>query len=221
MNPVEPAGLLFVIAGPSGAGKSSLVRGVVGQVPGVEVSVSHTTRPARPGERHGREYHFVEEAEFQRLENEGRMLETARVFGHRYGTSRDWVEERRRRGKDVLLEIDWQGAAEVRRAEREAITIQILPPSLEALEHRLRARGQDSDTSIEVRMESAGQELSHYRDFDYLVVNERFEEALDEITAILRAERARTRTRVRSRSALLQRLLPGREESVPQDASGS
>ena len=206
MNAVRDTGLLFVIAGPSGAGKSSLVRGLVERVPGVEVSVSHTTRPARDGERDGREYHFVDEADFRRLADEGRMLETARVFGNWYGTSRDWVAERRRRGMDVLLEIDWQGAAQVRETDVEATTIQILPPSVEALERRLRERGQDDEASIAGRVASAGREISRYPDFDYLVVNERFEDALDELEAIVRAERARTPARAGRMAAFLERL---------------
>lgn len=210
MNAVRSTGLLFVIAGPSGAGKSSLVRGLVGRVPGVEVSVSHTTRPARDGERDGREYHFVDEAGFRRLADEDRMLETARVFGNWYGTSREWVGERRRGGADVLLEIDWQGAALVRERDPGAVTIQILPPSMEALEHRLRERGQDDQASITERIGSAGRELSHYPDFDYLVVNERFEDALDDLEAIVRAERARTPARARSMAAFLERLVPSR-----------
>jgi len=210
VNAVRDTGLLFVIAGPSGAGKSSLVRGLVERVPGVEVSVSHTTRRARDGERDGREYHFVGEASFLRLADEGRMLETARVFGNWYGTSRDWVEERRRSGADVLLEIDWQGAAQVREKDVGAITIQILPPSMEVLERRLRTRGQDDRASISERIGGAGRELSHYCDFDYLVVNERFEEALDVLQAIVRAERARTERRAATMVALLDRLLSPR-----------
>ncbi len=199
-----------MVAGPSGAGKSSLVRGLVERVPGVEVSVSHTTRPARDGERDGREYHFVDETGFRRLADGGRMLETALVFGNWYGTSRDWIEQRRRRGADVLLEIDWQGAAQVRARNVEAITIQVLPPSVEALARRLRERGQDDEASIAERIGSARRELSHYRDFDYLVVNERFEDALEELEAIVRAERARTPARARSMATLLDRLLsPG------------
>ena len=206
MNAVRSTGLLFVIAGPSGAGKTSLVRDLVGRAPGVEISISHTTRPARPGERDGREYHFVGEAAFRRLADGGRMLETARVFGNWYGTSRDWVDERRRRGADVLLEIDWQGAAQVREKDPEAITVQILPPSVEALERRLRERGQDDEASIAGRIASASREMSHYPDFDYLVVNERFEDALGELEAIVRAERARTRARARRLAAFLDRL---------------
>ena len=207
MNAARSAGLLIVIAGPSGAGKSSLVRDLVRRVPGVEVSVSHTTRPARDGERDGREYHFVAEAGFRRLAEEGLMLETALVFGNWYGTSRDWVEERRRDGADVLLEIDWQGAAQVRAKDVGAITVQILPPSLGALEHRLRDRGQDDEASIAGRMGGARRELSHYRDFDYLVVNERFEEALSDLEAIIRAERARTEARAQRLSDFLDQLL--------------
>ena len=156
MSTDRATGLLFVIAGPSGAGKSSLVQGLVERVPGVEVSVSHTTRQARAGEREGREYHFVDEAAFRRLADGGRMLETARVFGNWYGTSRDWVGERRRLGADVLLEIDWQGAEQVRAKDVGAITVHVLPPSLEALERRLRARGQDGEASIAERVGAAG-----------------------------------------------------------------
>ena len=210
MNAARSAGLLIVIAGPSGAGKSSLVRDLVKRVPGLEVSVSHTTRPARDGERDGREYHFVAETEFRRLAEEGRMLETALVFGNWYGTSRDWVEERRRDGADVLLEIDWQGAAQVRAKDVGAITVQILPPSLDALERRLRDRGQDDEASIAGRMGGASRELSHYRDFDYLVVNERFEEALSDLEAIIRAERARTEARAPRLADFLDRLLSSR-----------
>ena len=210
MNAARPTGLLFVIAGPSGAGKSSLVRSVVQRLPGVEVSVSHTTRPARDSERDGREYHFVDVAQFRRLAGEGRMLETARVFGNWYGTSRDWVDERRRSGVDVLLEIDWQGAAQVRERDVGAITIQVLPPSVESLERRLTTRGQDARASIDERMANAGRELSHYRDFDYLVVNDRFEDAHEEIEAIIRAERARTKVRARALAAFLDGLLSGR-----------
>ena len=207
MNAARTSGLLFVIAGPSGAGKSSLVRDLVKRVPGVEVSVSHTTRPARDGERDGREYRFVTDAEFHRLAEEGRMLETARVFGNWYGTSRDWVESRRERGADVLLEIDWQGAAQVRARDIAAITIQILPPSLEALERRLEDRGQDDEASIAGRMAGARRELSHFRDFDYLVLNERFEDALGELESIVRAERARTDARARALGPLIEHLL--------------
>lgn len=207
MNAARSAGLLIVIAGPSGAGKSSLVGDLVRRVPGAEVSVSHTTRPARDGERDGREYHFVAEAQFHRLAKEGRMLETALVFGNWYGTSRDWVEERRRGGADVLLEIDWQGAAQVRAKDVGAITVQILPPSLDALERRLRDRGQDDEASIAGRMGGARRELSHYRDFDYLVVNERYEEALSDLESIIRAERARTQVRSRRLSDFLDHLL--------------
>ena len=207
MDSARTTGLLFVIAGPSGAGKSSLVRGLVERIPGVEVSVSHTTRTARDGERNGHEYHFVEEACFRRLADEGRMLETARVFGNWYGTSRDWVEERRRHGQDVLLEIDWQGASQVRAKDVGAITVQILPPSVEALERRLRARGKDGPSSIAERMRGARRELSHYRDFDYLVVNEHFNDALRELEAIVRAERARTQPRASALRALIERLL--------------
>ena len=210
MNVARTSGLLFVIAGPSGAGKSSLVRDLVTRVPGVEVSVSHTTRPARDGERDGHEYHFVTGADFRRLAEGGRMLETARVFGNWYGTSRDWVEGRRRTGADVLLEIDWQGAAQVREKDVGAVTIQILPPSLEALERRLRDRGQDDEASIAGRMAGASRELSHYRNFDYLVVNERFEDALDELEAIVRAERARTEARARTLADFLDSLLSSR-----------
>lgn len=208
MSTERTAGLLFVIAGPSGAGKSSLVQGLVERVPGVEVSISHTTRRAREGERDGREYHFVDDAAFRRLADEGGMLETARVFGHWYGTSRAWVGERRRSGADVLLEIDWQGAEQVRTKDASAITIHILPPSFAALEHRLRARGQDGEASIAERIGNAGRELSHYRNFDYLVVNERFADTLDELVAIVTAERARTPVRETRMAALLARLIP-------------
>ncbi len=185
------AGTLYIISAPSGAGKTSLVNALVERVPGMVLSVSHTTRPQRPGETHGQHYCFVDAEQFQRMAERSEFLEYAQVFGNRYGTARAQVEAQLRCGNDVILEIDWQGAQQVRDAMPEAISIFILPPSLEELERRLRARGQDSDEVIQRRMREAVNEMSHYREYDYLVVNEYFDEALEELVSIVQARRLR------------------------------
>jgi len=187
-----PPGLLYVVCAPSGAGKTSLVRDLVGSTPGIIVSVSYTTRPPRPGEQDGREYHFVDEAEFSGMREREDLLEHARVFGNLYGTSRSWVADRLAEGIDVVLEIDWQGARQVRARTRESIGVQIVPPSLAVLETRLRSRGQDPDEVIVARMRDAAAELAHYDEFDYLVVNDDFYTALAELRSIVHAERVRT-----------------------------
>lgn len=201
------AGTLYIISAPSGAGKTSLVNALVERVPGMVLSVSHTTRPQRPGETDGQHYYFVDAAEFQRMAERSEFLEYAQVFGNRYGTARAQVEEQLRAGNDVILEIDWQGAQQVRDAMPEAISIFILPPSLDELERRLRARGQDSDAVIERRMREAVSEMSHYREYDYLVVNERFEEALDELVSIVHARRLRYAARKEQLRDILDDLL--------------
>jgi guanylate kinase len=201
------SGSLFVVAAASGTGKTSLVRALVDAVDEVGVSISHTTRPMRPGEVHGVNYHFTEREEFVRLIGEGAFLEHAEVFGNLYGTSKDWVVGELQQDRDVILEIDWQGAAQVRRLLPEAVSIFILPPSLEALSARLNHRGQDSDEVIAHRLREAQGDISHYAEFDYLVVNDDFNAALADLRAIVRSCRLSYRSQSVRQQALLQRLL--------------
>ena len=181
-------GILFVISAPSGAGKTSLTRALLKSLPGLHVSVSHTTRAPRPHEKPGADYHFVGEDEFQALVDQNRFLEHARIFDHRYGTSRTWVEEQLTDGKDIILEIDWQGARQVRKTMQDAVNVFILPPSLSALEKRLEGRG-DEDEKIKRRMREAISEIEHYKEYDYLVVNDDFDKTLALLSAIFTAAR--------------------------------
>ncbi|HJS90130.1 MAG TPA: guanylate kinase [Steroidobacteraceae bacterium] len=178
-------GRLFVLAAPSGAGKTSLVKALLERMPRLRMSVSHTTRPRRPTEEHGREYYFIGVPEFERLAAHGQFLEYARVFDNLYGTARAPVEERLARGGDMVLEIDWQGARQVRAAMPDCVTIFILPPAREALEKRLRSRGTDSPQVIARRLNDAVSDMSHWREFDYVVVNDDFERAVSDLTAIV------------------------------------
>ena len=182
-------GNLIVVSAPSGAGKSSLVNAVLAEDPELVLSVSFTTRAPRPGERNGREYHFVDPATFEAMLERGEFLECAEVHGYRYGTSQKWIEEMRDCGKDVVLEIDWQGAEQVRRLYPGATTVFILPPSMAELEHRLRTRAQDSDAVIRRRLENAAEEISHALEFDYVIINKVFEEARRDLAAVVRAAR--------------------------------
>jgi len=184
-------GQLFIISAPSGAGKTSLVRELLASNDGVRVSVSHTTRAARPGELDGVNYNFVTRQAFESLIRHDDFLEYATVFDHYYGTSQDWVEQHLREGIDIILEIDWQGARVVREKITDSISIFILPPSCEVLELRLRQRGEDNDATIERRMQAAANEISHFDEYDYLVINDDFQDALDDLSAILRASRLR------------------------------
>jgi len=177
-------GILFIICAPSGAGKTSLVRALVDAIPDLYVSISHTTRPPRPNEKHGMDYFFVSEDEFQALLEQNRFLEHANVFDHLYGTSRAWVQEQLADGKDIILEIDWQGAQQVRAIMKDAINIFILPPSLAALEERLKGRG-DDERNIRRRLRDAVSEIEHYHEYDYLVVNDNFDDTLAQLAAIL------------------------------------
>jgi guanylate kinase len=177
---------LYVVSAPSGGGKTSLVNALLERDDRVALSISHTTRAPRPGERDGLHYYFVDEAEFEALAEQGAFLEHARVFDHRYGTGRAAVEKRLAKGYDVLLDIDWQGARQVRASFPEARTIFILPPSMAVLRQRLTDRGQDSETVIERRMRDARSEISHAGEFDFLVVNDDFTEALERLHAIIR-----------------------------------
>ena len=182
-------GNLYIISAPSGAGKSSLVSALVEDWPDIEVSVSHTTREMRPGEVDGVNYHFVDDAAFVGMIDQGLFLEHAQVFDNRYGTSRQSIQEQLLKGKDVILEIDWQGARQIRQLVNDCKTIYILPPSVAALRERLQNRGQDDDELIERRMRDAVSEMSHYGEFDYIVINDEFEQAKNELSAIFVSNR--------------------------------
>ncbi|NNK37200.1 MAG: guanylate kinase [Xanthomonadales bacterium] len=177
---------LFVVAAPSGGGKTSLVAALLERDDRTRLSVSHTTRAARPGEKDGEHYHFVNEAGFLALAEDGAFLEHARVFDHRYGTGRAAVEKLLAAGFDVILDIDWQGARQIRRSFPGCVTIFIVPPSLEILQQRLARRGQDSEATIRRRMRDARAEISHWDEFDHVVINDDFEEALEDLHAIVR-----------------------------------
>lgn len=200
-------GTLFTVSAPSGAGKTSLVRALVESTEGLRVSVSHTTRAKRPGEEHGVNYHFVTHADFTAMLEQDAFLEHAQVFANLYGTSKQWVEDTLAAGDDVILEIDWQGAAQVRRLLPEAVGVFILPPSRECLHERLTGRGQDGAAVIEARMAEAKSEMSHYVEADYLIVNDSFEVALAEFKAIVMAQRLRLEKQQRRHQSLLQSLL--------------
>jgi guanylate kinase len=184
-------GLLFVVAAPSGAGKSSLVNAVLADDPRLVLSISYTTRAARPGEMNGREYHFVDRATFQRMLEAGEFLESAEVHGNLYATAQKQIVDARARDRDILLEIDWQGAQQVRRIFPEAIGIFILPPSRDELERRLRARGHDTEAAIRRRLAAAEEEMSHAAEFDFVIINNDFEEARRDLAAVVRASRLR------------------------------
>jgi guanylate kinase len=180
---------LFVLSAASGTGKTSLAAALVSSVPGMETSISHTTRVPRPGEQNGVHYHFVDKETFDAMAARGEFLEHASVFGNRYGTSRNEVESRLKRDRSVLLDIDWQGARSVKRAIPAAVSIFLLPPSREALRERLERRGQDSPEVIARRMREATSEMSHYGEFDHVVVNDDFDRALADILHIVRGDR--------------------------------
>ncbi|MFW1678027.1 guanylate kinase [Pontibacter sp. JAM-7] len=200
-------GTLFIISAPSGAGKTSLVKALLERDDQVVVSVSHTTRTQRAGEQDGRDYHFVAHAEFDAMIAAGEFLEYAEVFTNKYGTSQQWVQQQLDNGVDVILEIDWQGAAQVRQLMPHSQSVFILPPSREALHDRLTGRGQDSEDVIELRMREAVNEMSHYPEYDYLVINDNFEQALDELAAIFVARRTMIKLQEFRHGGLLQALL--------------
>lgn len=203
----DAIGSLFVIAAPSGAGKTSLVRALVERDARLELSVSHTTRAPRPGEVDGEHYRFTDVAHFEQLIAQDRLLEHALVHGNHYGTGRDQVEAAFAKARDVILEIDWQGARQIRQRFPACVTIFILPPSRDALFQRLRDRGQDSPEVIARRIANARGEMEHATEFDYLIVNDRFDEALDDLAAIVRAVRLSMRIQGPRQAGLLAQLL--------------
>ncbi len=201
------SGCLFVLAAPSGGGKTSLVRSLLEREPGIRLSVSYTTRAPRPGEQDGVHYHFVDEARFMALKDAGEFLEHAQVHGYWYATSATWLRQQVQHGHDVLLEIDWQGAAQVRNLMPDAVHIFILPPSLASLRERLEKRGQDSAEVIARRLEAAREEMRHCGEFDYVIMNQDFARAVDDLSAIVRAARLTAARQQVRHAALIAQLL--------------
>jgi len=195
-NQLKRRGLLFVLSSPSGAGKTTIARMLLAQDSGISLSVSATTRPMREGEVEGRDYHFVTDAEFDRMVESGQFLEWAHVFGRRYGTLENEVRRSIDAGCDVLLDIDWQGTQQLKQVDPDIVRVFILPPSMAELERRLRARGTDSDEVIASRMERAAAEISHWAEYDYVLVNEDKETCLGKVHAILEAERLKATRRI-------------------------
>jgi guanylate kinase len=183
------SGALFIVSSPSGGGKTSLVKALLEAEPELRLSVSHTTRAPRPGEVNGREYHFVTRREFDRMLQAAEFLESAEIYGNLYGTSQKWLERELADGRDVMLEIDWQGAQQVRRLIRHAVSIFVLPPSREVLAARLRGRGQDNPEVVERRLAAARDEISHVSEYDYVIINDDFTRAALDLRSIFRAER--------------------------------
>jgi guanylate kinase len=200
-------GTLYTISAPSGAGKTSLVAELLKRTPRLGVSVSHTTRPKRPGEVDGVNYHFVSHAEFEKMLESSAFLEHAQVFDNFYGTSQQWVESQLAAGEDVILEIDWQGAQQVRRLMPDTVAIFIMPPSKEALNERLTGRGQDDSAVIQRRMDAAVAEMSHYIESDFVVINDDFNTALADLEAIVRSHRLSLTNQQLRHQALLSALL--------------
>ncbi len=179
------SGNLFIVSAPSGAGKTSLVNGLLASNGQIDVSVSYTTRPPRPGDVDGKDYHFVSRETFLTMATHGDFLESAEVYGNLYGTSQSWIVTETLAGRDILLEIDWQGAAQVRLKFPDCISIFILPPSLQALETRLKGRGQDSADVIAQRLHAAQEDIAHVAEFDYVIINDRLDEAMQQLNAIV------------------------------------
>jgi len=200
-------GILFVVSAPSGAGKTTLVKALRARMKGFAVSVSHTTRTQRPGEQHGLDYFFVERLEFERMVARGAFVEYARVFDNFYGTARETLETALAKGQDVMLEIDWQGARQIKTLIPACLSIFVLPPSRDTLAERLRGRGQDDEEIIARRMRDAISEMSHYAEYDYLIVNDDFEAALEEMRCIVIASRLQTAHQAERLGGLIDNLL--------------
>jgi len=200
-------GNLFVITAPSGAGKTSLVRALLEADSQAMLSISYTTRPMRPGEVDGKDYHFVSREAFEAMLNKGDFLESAEVYGNYYGTSQPWLEGAMNSGNDVILEIDWQGAAQVRKLLPQAVGVFILPPSVDVLRQRLKGRGQDSDEVIARRVAAARDDMSHVNEFDYVIINNQFDVALQDLLAVFRAERLRLGCQMARHAAMISELI--------------
>jgi guanylate kinase len=199
-------GNVFIVCAPSGAGKTSLVSELLRRDRSTRLSVSHTTRAPRPGEQDGRDYHFVSRPTFEAMIERGEFLESAEVHGNLYGTSQGWIDEQRARDVDIVLEIDWQGAQQVRRLIPEAVGIFILPPSPDTLRQRLIDRGQDSEAVIARRLQAARGEIAHLAEFDYVMINNNFDDAVEDLVSIVRAARLRTTSQVSRHSDLINSL---------------
>ncbi|MDQ6619070.1 MAG: guanylate kinase [Pseudomonadota bacterium] len=202
-----PTGNLFVVAAPSGGGKTTLVNALLAREPNIQLSISYTTRVPRPGEADGVHYHFVDQGRFDTLRSAGEFLEHAHVHGNWYATSATWLKSQVQLGRDVLLEIDWQGASQVRRLIPSAVLIFILPPSVEMLKERLEKRAQDAPSVIALRLHAAREEMRHCGEFDYVIINQEFDRALDDLGAIVRAGRLRSAQQRTRHAALLRALL--------------
>lgn len=200
-------GKLYIVSAPSGAGKTSMLKQLISRMPELNVSVSHTTRAARPGEEHGKNYFFVTKDEFEALVGEQAFFEHAEVFGNHYGTSKHAVQDMLDEGKDVILEIDWQGARKVREQFSNAVSIFILPPSKKALESRLNDRQQDSAEVVQARMQEARDEMVHFNEYDYVIINDDFEKAVNELQAVFVAEQLRLQEQEQRHEWLLTELL--------------
>ena len=202
------SGLIYSVSAPSGAGKTSLVKALLEQDAHLEVSVSHTTRPIRPGEVDGKHYHFVDEAAFLKLRDEDGFVEHAKVFEHWYGTSVQSIETILSHGHDIILDIDWQGAKQIRESfPEQSVSIFLLPPSIEALRERLIARGQDSEDTVNYRMERSKAEMKHYADADYLIINDDFDKALADLQSIVRVRQLRVPFQQRHNGLVIEQLL--------------
>lgn len=200
------SGNLFIISAPSGAGKTSLVRALLDINPQIDLSVSYTTRNPRPGEIDGRDYHFVSRETFLAMMKGGEFLESAEVYGNLYGTSQTWIAQENAKGHDILLEIDWQGAAQVRRLFPHCLSIFILPPSLDALEQRLKGRGKDNDEVIARRLAAVRDDVAHVAEFDYVIINDNLNEALRELNSVVLAARLRGTSQLARHQKLINQL---------------
>lgn len=204
-------GTLYVISAPSGAGKTSLIRALLKTTKGIVMSVSHTTRDQRENEIDGVDYHYVDNTRFEALIQEGVFLEYACVFKRYYGTSKKWVEARLRAGEDVILEIDWQGGQQIQKLMPEAVSVYILPPSLQALHDRLSHRQQDDQETVNYRMSEAKKEISHYPEYDYLLINDDFDSTLGRLKSIVMARRCQMAVQVQKQGQLISTLLAENE----------